>query len=425
MVKNVQSADAIFRAGQIVTCAPGLQQRKGRQMSGVGVVRDGALAVKNGLIAAVGAADEVLKEWNGAMWEFPDCCIAPGLVDCHTHPIFAGSRVDEFELRAKGASYEEIHAAGGGINSTVQATRRADTAALKALTRRNLRCALLHGTTTLEAKSGYGLNFEEEIRELRILRELDQELSMDILTTFLGAHAVPPEFAGKSNEFLKMLSDRVLPVIKMDNLADFVDIFCEKGVFDLEESVNFLEAAAGWGFKLRAHTEEFHHLGSAVKIAGMGAVSVDHLLALGEGDMELLKRSNAVCTLMPSTSFFLGGGKYAPGRQMIDAGLCVALGSDFNAGSTMSISMQMAMSLAVLYLHFTPEEALIAATVNSAHSLGMAAKVGSLEIGKQADFLVVDVPDYREWPYRFGANMVSKVFKKGIEAIGNTLWMRR
>ena len=425
MKNTVQSADAIFLAGQVVTCAPGAAQRKGPQMADAGVIADGALAIKGGRFADVGPASEIMKNWDGALWEFPDCCIVPGLVDCHTHPIFAGSRTAEFAMRAQGASYEEIHAAGGGINSTVRATRQTGTADLKALTRRGLRCALLHGTTTIEAKSGYGLNLDEEIRELRILRELAQEMPLDIAVSFLGAHAVPPEFEGKADAFLKMLTETVLPVIKMENLADFVDIFCEKGVFDLDQSVEFLRSAAGWGFKLRAHAEEFHHLGSAVRIAEMGAVSVDHLMALEEADMEQLRRTNAVCTLMPSTSFFLGSGKYAPGRRMIDSGLCVALGSDYNAGSTMSVSMQMAMSLAVLHMHFTPDEALIAATINSAHALNMADRVGSLEAGKQADFLVVDVADYREWPYRFGTNLVNKVFKKGVEVIGNTLWMRR
>lgn len=421
----MQSADGIFRAGQIVTCAPGGLQRRGDQMADAGVIDEGAIAVKDGRIAAVGPAAEVMKNWDGILWEFPDCCIVPGLIDCHSHPIFAGSRVHEFTMRTRGATYEEIHQAGGGINSTVQATRAADTSALKALTRRNLRCALKHGTTTLEAKSGYGLNCEEEIRELSILKELEQELPLDIAVTFLGAHAVPSEYAGRAGDYLDMLVEKVFPVLKMEGLADWVDIFCEQGIFELEQSIKYLKAAQAWGFRLRAHAEEFHHLGSAVEIAKMGAYSVDHLMALTGADIELLQSTNAVCVLMPCTSFFLGSERYAPGRRMIDAGLCVALGTDFNAGSTMSFSMQMAMSLAVLRLRFTPEEALIAATVNSAHSLGLSDRVGSLEAGKQADFLIVDVRDYREWPYRFGENLVNKVFKKGVEVIGNTLWMKR
>ncbi|MBQ7568212.1 imidazolonepropionase [bacterium] len=409
----MNTADGIFRAGQVVTCAPGGQQRKGRMMSEVGAISDGALAVRGGRIAAVGPADELLKEWEGPLEEFPDSCIVPGLIDCHTHPIFAGSRVEEFAMRANGASYEQIHAAGGGINSTVKATRQADTAYLKELTKRNLCSALAHGTTSLEAKSGYGLNFDEELRELRILKELGAELPLDLAVTFLGAHAVPPEYAGHPELYLPMLVEKLLPVIKVDGLAEWVDIFCEKGVFELDMACKYLDAALAWGFKLRVHAEEFAHLGSAVDLAKMGAYSVDHLMALADDDIPELLRTSAVCTLMPTTSFFLGSDRYAPGRHMIDAGLCVALGTDFNAGSTMSFSMAMAMSLAVLHMRFSPAEALIAATVNSAHALDMADRVGSLEIGKQADFLLLDVSDYREWPYRFGMNLVRSVYKLG------------
>ena len=407
MVEN--NAENIFRAAQVVTCA----RMESSQPDDVGCIADGAMVVSGGRVVAVGKAKDILDRWDAPVTEFPGCCIVPGLVDAHTHPVFAGSRIEEFLQRAQGATYEKIHAAGGGINCTVQATRQASYKDLYDLTRQRLLLALAHGTTTIEAKSGYGLEPEEELRELRILHQLREELPLDMAITFLGAHAVPPEYKNRSMAFLEMLVEQVFPVLKAEELAEWIDIFCEAGVFNLEESRYLFESALAWGFKIRAHAEEFRYMGSAVAFAQMGATSIDHLLALPVCDIPKIKRTRAICTLMPTTSFFLGHGHYAPGRALLDAGVPVALGSDFNAGSTMCISMPMVMALAVLYMKFTPAEALRAATINAARALELDQQVGSLEPGKQADFLVVSVPDYREWIYCYGTNLVRSVYKLG------------
>ncbi len=384
-------------------------------MNEVGVIEDGALAVVGSRIAAVGPIAEVAKAWDGPVREFPSSCIVPGLVDSHTHPIFCGSRADEFVKRAQGATYEEIHAAGGGIAKTVRETRAASDEELAEATARNLKRMLRHGTTTVEAKSGYGLQTSEELRELRVLRQLNNSLPLDICSTFMGAHDIPEEYKGRADEYLNLVIEDMMPLVKADGLADWIDIFCERNVFSLEQSHRLLEAGSASGFGLRIHAEEFCHSGAAVMAARLGARSVDHLLHLQPEDFSPLRETDAICTLMPGTSFFLGEGHYAPGRAMLDADLRVALASDFNAGSTMGCSMQMSMSLAVLRLKFTPAEALVAATVNSAHSLNLGDTVGSLEQGKQADFLVLDSAEWQEWPYLFGVNLVAKVFKCGQE----------
>ncbi len=412
----MKQAEAIVLGGKVLTCAedeevPG--PRRGAEMDEVGEIEEGALAINGGKIAEVGYARDLLRRWQGEVLDFGECTILPGFVDAHTHPIFAGSRADEYQMRAEGLSYEEIHAKGGGIASTVRATCEASDAELEALTRRHLKLMLAHGTTTCEAKSGYGLNTREELRELRLLRQLGQELPLDLTPTFMGAHAIPEEYASQPHAYVELVIKEMLPAVVQEGLADWIDVFCERGAFDVAQSKRILEAGLAAGLGARIHAEEFCYLGGARMAAQLGATSCDHLQNLQPDDYPILLESGIIPVLMPGTSFFLGGGRYAKGREMIAAGLPVAVATDFNPGSNFCLSMPMAISLAVLKLRLTPEEAIIAATLNGAHALKRAHLVGSLEAGKQADFVVLNTLQWREWPYAYGVNLIRQVFKKG------------
>ena len=412
----MKQAEAIVLGGKVLTCAedeevPG--PRRGAEMDEVGEIEEGALAINGGKIAEVGYARDLLRRWQGEVLDFGECTILPGFVDAHTHPIFAGSRADEYQMRAEGLSYEEIHAKGGGIASTVRATCEASDAELEALTRRHLKLMLAHGTSTCEAKSGYGLNTRDELRELRLLRQLGQELPLDLTPTFMGAHAIPEEYASQPHAYVELVIKEMLPAVVQEGLADWIDVFCERGAFDVAQSKRILEAGLAAGLGARIHAEEFCYLGGARMAAQLGATSCDHLQNLQPDDYPILLESGIIPVLMPGTSFFLGGGRYAKGREMIAAGLPVAVATDFNPGSNFCLSMPMAISLAVLKLRLTPEEAIIAATLNGAHALKRAHLVGSLEAGKQADFVVLNTLQWREWPYAYGVNLIRQVFKKG------------
>lgn len=342
-----------------------------------------------------------------------DSCVVPGLVDAHTHPVWGGNRTDEFVMRARGATYLEIHKSGGGIFSTVRASREATDESLLVHTTRVLRRMLAHGTTTVEAKSGYGLDEENEIRQLRVLREVARDLPLQVVPTYMGAHAVPDEYRDRREEYVELMVSRVLPRVMREGLAEFCDVFCEDGAFTLEESRRILEAARERGLKLKIHAEEFAYLGGAAMAASLGATSVDHLLSLPADDFACLREGGTVAVVLPSTTVFLGKDRFAPARGLLDAGVPVAVATDFNAGSCMSESLPMALSLAVLKLKLTPEEAIVAGTVNGAHAVGRGHECGSLEPGKRADFLVLDVPGYREWLYHFGVNLVNEVWIDG------------
>lgn len=406
-------ADLILLAPKVVTCGPGMQPRSGSEMDDLGIIEDGAVVVCGDTITAVGSSHEILEEWQGQERLYPHRCLVPGLVDAHCHPIFAGCRVNEFKMRAEGKTYQEIHAAGGGINATVTASRLASDLELETLALERVHHMMRNGTTTLEAKSGYGLSTEEEIRHLRVLKILQGHTSMEIVPTFMGAHAFPPEYAHNRSGYVDLICNEMVPAVKAEGLAEFGDVFCEEGAFTREEAHRILETCKRAGMGLRIHAEEFSYQGGARMAAELGASSADHLQYLPESDFEVLKANRTIPVMTAGTSFFLGMDQYAPARKMIDAGLPVAIGTDFNAGSNMSESLQMAMSLAVLKLKMTPAEALIAATVNAAHSLRRGSKVGSLEVGKQADILVVSLRDIREWPYHYGVNLVEGVYKKG------------
>ena len=409
-------ADLILRSPQIVTCAPGGVPRPGRQMRELGILAEGALAIKAGTLVAVGQARAVLSEWQGPVVAH-NGCLAPGLVDPHSHPLFGGSRVHEFEMRARGATYQEIHAAGGGIASTVAATRGASDEQLRQTTLDRLKRMLRHGTTTVEVKTGYGLSTAEELRHLKIYDELRQLTPQRLVLTFMGAHALPPEFSGRQSEFVDLVVETMIPAVAEQGLAEFGDVFCEQGAFTREESHRVLSACRESGLKLRIHAEEFSYQGGARMAAELGATSADHLQFLPPEDFDVLLKAGTIPVMTAGTSFFLGMSQFAPAQGLIAADLPLALGSDFNAGSCLSESMQMALSLGVLKLGLTPEEALLAATVNSAHSLGRGQQVGSLEVGKGADVLALDLLDIREWPYHYGVNLVEAVYVAGVRVV--------
>lgn len=407
-------ADLIVAANQVVTCAGSTQPKTKVSAHDIGLIADGAVAIVHGEIQAVGPQADIFAHWNGDKLHLPSTTLIPGLVDPHCHPIWVGDRKPEFALRAQGASYEEIHAAGGGIAHTVAATRQASDDELLSTTLKRLERMLSHGTTTIEAKSGYGLSTAEELRQLQILKTAHSLSPMDMVMTCLGAHALPVEYHNDRESFLEMIIDELLPQVKSQHLAQFVDVFCERGAFSCEESRQVLQRAKELGFGLRIHAEEFSSLGGSRMAAELGATSCDHLQHLPADDFPVLKDHGTIPIVIPGTSFFLDLADYAPARAMWDANLPVALGTDFNAGSCLLESMSMAMSLAVLKMKMTPEEAMTAATINAAFSLGLGHKIGSLEPGKQADMVLWDGVDFRDILYRFGSNSTRAVIKKGV-----------
>lgn len=409
----MERAELIVAAGQVVTCA-GKGPKNKQEACDLGVIEHGAVVLVDGVIVDIGSQDQIRTRWTGDRLELPGSCLIPGLVDPHCHPLWSGDRKHEFKLRAEGASYEEIHAAGGGIAHTVHATREAGDEELLSQACRRVERMLAHGTTTLEAKSGYGLSTEEELRQLRLIGRIGERLPVDVIATCLGAHAVPMEFEQDREGYLATITDVLLPAVKAEGLASYIDVFCERGAFTCQESERVLKAAKALGFGLRIHAEEFSHLGGSRMAAELGAATCDHLQHLPESDFAALKDNGTIPVVIPGTSFFLDLDHYAPARKLWDAGLPVALGTDFNAGSCLLESMQMAMSLAVLKMKMTPQEALIAATLNAAHTLGVGHQVGSLEKGKQGDILILDCPDFRDAIYRFGSNSVRAVIKRGV-----------
>jgi len=335
--------------------------------------------------------------------------VTPGFVDSHTHPLFGKTRQGEFAMRAAGADYEEIAAAGGGILNSVRATRAADDSVIEANLRRVLSSMLSLGTTTLEAKSGYGLDDETEIRCLRILARVAPTVPQTILRTFLGAHALPTEYAGDPSGYLSFLKTEVLPLVAKEGLADFVDVFCEKGVFTPEESRRHLQDAQGLGFRVRIHADEFHDTGGAGLAVELGAMSADHLLSVSPENIARLASSDTVATLLPGTALFLNK-PFPPGRALLDAGAAVALASDYNPGSCFCESMPFMVNLAVCACGFTVEEALVSATVNGAAALGLSETKGALSPGMDADFIAWNIDDYRCIPYHMAVPDVGAVF---------------
>jgi imidazolonepropionase len=409
----------IEHAAQLITVAAPGGPKRGAAMRELDAIPDGALAAAGGRIVAVGTTAEVRARVDGAatVIDARGKVVLPGFVDAHTHVVFAGDRVDEFELRLQGATYLEIMAAGGGIMSTVRATRAASEEQLAEQSAARLRQMLAQGTTTAEAKSGYGLTTADELKMLRVIDRLNAAQPLELAPTFLGAHALPAEYVGCPDDYLALVVDEMLPAVRAayGGAMPFVDIFCDEGAFTAAQLERVLGAARALGFPLKAHLDEFAALGGTPVAAALGATSADHLVVSGDADLAALRDHPAtIPTLMPATPFGLGLGHYAPARRMIDEyGLAVALGTDLNPGTCWCVSMPFAMALACRCMRLTPAEALVAATLNAAYAVGRGARVGSLEAGKQADVLILGVPDYRHLVYRVGENLVETVIKHG------------
>jgi imidazolonepropionase len=405
----------IQNAKQVVTLSSsGKQVKRGVEMRDLGVIERGSIFVKEGIIEWVGReanrAIEISPEMS--VLDASDMVVLPGFVDSHTHLVFAGSRENEFALRAEGKTYQEIAEAGGGIWSTVKEVRAATNKELKRSAEKRLDEMMKHGTTTVEIKSGYGLDMDNEIKMLEVINDLEKEHYMTIVSTFLGAHAVPPEYGKNSGEYVRFLLDKLIPYVGKKQLARFSDVFCETGYFNALQGEHLLNEGKKYGMQPKVHADELSCSGGAELATKVGAISADHLEHVSEKGIDALREANVIATLLPGVSFFLGHG-YAPARRLIDAGVPVALASDFNPGSCMSFSMPMMMTIACTQMRMTPEEAITACTLNGAAALGLS-KMGSIEVGKFADLAVFGVPNYRYVPYQFGVNHLSKVIKKGV-----------
>jgi imidazolonepropionase len=390
--------------------------RRGRELADLGIIRDGALVVHDDRIVAVGSRRRIESARRTRRAEKLDLggrVVLPGFVDSHTHLIFPSSRAAEYEQRISGAGYEQIAKSGGGIRSSVQALRRAPAKELKLRAMTDLEQFARHGTTTIEAKSGYGLDWKSELKILNILYELHQEQPIDVAATFLGAHVVPPEFKGRADAYVNLLVKKWIPNVAMAGLAEFCDVFCDRGAFTVPQARKILMAGRSCGLVPRLHAEQLAHTGAARLAIELQAASADHLERVDRTDIHALALSNVVCTLLPGCCFHLGLAHYGPARELIKAGAIVGLATDFNPGTSPTVSMPMILSLACTQMRMTPAEAISAATINPAYSLRQHDRVGSLEVGKYADLAAFDVADYREIPYYFGVNLCSLTMKRG------------
>ncbi|HEY6265791.1 MAG TPA: imidazolonepropionase [Candidatus Acidoferrum sp.] len=408
----------ITGASQLLTLR-GSGPRRGDSLSNLGIIKDGALLVRDGVIEDIGtrAEMEALPEARSAeKLDVGGRVVLPGFVDSHTHLVHAASRVEEYELKIEGASYEEIARKGGGILNSVKKLRAATSAALKKRAHGALKLFAAYGTTTLEAKSGYGLDVASELKILGLHKELNVEQPLEIVSTFLGAHVVPAEFRGKAGgtgRYIKLLTESLMPRIGEIRLAEFCDVFCDRGAFTREESKRILQAGRQWGMLPRLHAEQLTRTGAAQLGVQLQATSCDHLEKVNRADIAALAKSNTVATLLPGCDFHLGLKEYAPARALIEAGAIVSLATDYNPGTSPTLSMPMILSLACTQLRMTPAEAIAAATINAAFALGREKRIGSLEVSKQADLAVFEVADYREIPYYFGINHCWMTVKRG------------
>jgi imidazolonepropionase len=399
--------------------------RRGSSLSNPGMIKDGALLLSDGVIAAVGTRTEVeaLAEARAAeKLDLGGRVALPGFVDSHTHLIHAASRAEEYELKIEGASYEEIARKGGGILNSVKKLRATTAEALKKRAMAALKLFAAYGTTTVEAKSGYGLDVASELKILGLHKELAGEQPLDIVSTFLGAHVVPAESRGKADgaeKYIALLIEKMIPEVAAKKLAEYCDVFCDRGAFTRTQSKRILEAGKQYGLAPRLHAEQLTRTGAAQLAVELGAASCDHLEQVNKNDIRALGKSKTVATLLPGCDFHLGLKKYAPARDLIDAGAIVALATDYNPGTSPTLSMPMILSLACAQLRMTPAEAIAAATINAAYALRRESQIGSLEVGKQADIAVFEVADYREIPYYFGVSHCWMTVKRGRVIHGN------
>lgn len=408
----------ITGASQLLTLRGGAP-RRGNSLSNLGIVKDGAVLIRDDRILAVGARKKVEahKEARGAeKLDVGGRVVLPGFVDSHTHLVHAASRAEEYELKIQGASYEEIARKGGGILNSVKKLRAAAYDALKQRALSVLEEFASYGTTTVEAKSGYGLDVASELKILALQQELNREQPLEIVSTFLGAHVLPAEFRGKpdgTNRYIDLLLNKLLPEIVIQDFAEFCDVFCDRGAFTLDQSRQILSAAQSHGLAPRLHAEQLSHTGATRLAVELNAASCDHLEQINAADIRALAKSDTVATLLPGCDFHLGLKQYAPARSLIEAGAIVSLATDFNPGTSPTVSMPMILSLACNQLRMTPAEAITSATLNAAYALRREKLIGSLEPGKQADLAVFQVEDYREIPYYFGMNRCWMTMKRG------------
>lgn len=406
----------IRHASQLITLAGPQRPRIGPEMSDLGLIQDGAVLIANGIIVAVGTDAEVVSAQRSEVEEIDarHQVVMPGFVDAHTHPVFAGTRTHEYELRAGGLSYQEIAEQGGGIRATVEKTRAASEDELLTTARRYVAWFLEHGTTTIEAKTGYGLSLESELKLLRVIHYLNQEGPLELVPTLLAAHVVPQEYADQRDDYLRLIIQDLLPLVGRQKLAEYHDVFCEAGAFTVSETRALMMRAREVGLGLRLHANQFTLSGAAELAAELGVDTADHLEYVDQAAINALRDAGIIAVLLPGAVMHLGSHKFPPARQMIQAGLPIVLATDFNPGSSPTPNMQMILTLACTQMNLTPAEAITAATINAAYSLRRGHRLGSLEAGKQADLVLFDCQDYREVPYFYGLNHVRCVIKRGI-----------
>ncbi|MCK6468612.1 MAG: imidazolonepropionase [Candidatus Brocadia sinica] len=406
--------------GQLVTVADASQKPKTfHRMDEIGIIKDGAVVIRDGYFIDIGTTRKLKKKYHRKDTKIIDAAgkvVLPGFVDCHTHTIFGGDRTGEFIQRIQGETYLEILKKGGGILSTVENTRKLKIQNLAELSRKHLDTMLLHGTTTVEIKSGYGLDMKSELKILKTIQYLQKTHPMDIVATFLGAHVIPPEYKHSPNSYVNLICN-MLPKVKP--YATFCDVFCDEGAFSAEQSERILKTAKASSFRLKIHTNEFKDIGGVSLAIQLNAISADHLDNIKQRDIVRLKKSNILCVLLPGVPFFLMKDTYAPARKMIENGVPVALATDFNPGTCPSGNMQMIITLACLKMGMTPAQAINATTINAAHAIGAAHRIGSIEVGKQADMIILDIQEYTQLPYYFSINHVKTTIKKGKIVVEN------
>ncbi len=410
----------IVNSSQLLTLAGGPQH--GADLGRLGIINRGAVLIRSGEILETGTSDELLRKYpDEERLDAGGLAVLPGFVDPHTHLVWAGDRAAEFEMRLQGKTYMEIMAAGGGIASTVKATREASPDELYRQTKTRAEALFHHGTTTAEAKSGYGLEINAELAQLEVLLRLDDEGPLELAPTFLGAHAIAPEYKGREDEYTELVAAEMLPKLKDwwpqhagSRPLPFVDVFCEDGAFNLAQTRRILTAAKELGFPLKLHVDEFANLGGATLAAELGAASADHLVKTSSADIRALATTDTVAVSLPCTPFGLAQPEYSPAKEIIAANGLLAIASDINPGTAWCESTQFVIALACRYLKLTPAQAVAAATINAAAAIRRADRVGSIEPGKQADLIILSVPDYRHLAYRFGGNLVKSVIKKGV-----------
>ncbi len=413
----------IHSSRQLVTAASPGSPKRGIAMRDAGVIRGGAIAIDSDSIVAVGDSDSIRREYQASNEvDATGHTVLPGFVDPHTHAVFAGNRLDEFELKLQGADYLEILKAGGGILATTDATRSATREQLVEGARWSLARMMSLGTTTCEIKTGYGLDLPSELKMLEVIADLDERLPLTIVPTFMPAHAVPREFAGRPREYVDLITSEMLPTAARwyassrfysEGRPFFVDVYCESGAFSVNDSRRILEAARSLGFPIKAHVDQFNNLGGAGMALGLGATSIDHLDHLTEAELREVSSSQTIAVITPAANLSSGATRFANARALIDSGAAVALTTDFNPGSSPCLSLPLVMAIACRYCRMLPAEALNAVTINAAHAVGMGKALGSLEPGKQADVLIADVDDFRALAFELGGNPIQTVISNG------------